>query len=54
MKRLFTRFAGDESGVTVIEYGMIASFIFLVIITAVKSVGANLPAIFNAVASNLA
>jgi pilus assembly protein Flp/PilA len=34
MKSLFQRFAEDESGVTAIEYGLIASSIAVTIITA--------------------
>ncbi|MGH6836199.1 MAG: Flp family type IVb pilin [Methylocella sp.] len=50
----FIQFAGDESGVTAIEYGLIAALIAVVIIVAVTAVGSDLTATFNAVASNLA
>jgi len=53
MKTLFTRFAKDESGVTAIEYGLIASLIAVVIITAVTLVGTNLTATFNTIASKI-
>jgi pilus assembly protein Flp/PilA len=53
MKTLFLRFAKDESGVTAIEYGLIASLIAVVIITAVTLTGTNLTAKFNAVAAAL-
>jgi len=53
MKNLLTRFVSDESGVTAIEYGLIAALIAVVIIGAVASVGTNLSTTFNTVASSL-
>jgi pilus assembly protein Flp/PilA len=50
MKTLFARFAKDESGVTAIEYGLIAALIAVVIITAVTAVGTTLSGTFNAIA----
>jgi pilus assembly protein Flp/PilA len=47
------RFAKDEAGVTAIEYGLIASLIAVVIITAVTLVGTNLTTQFNAIATAL-
>ena len=35
MKKLFVRFVKDESGVTAIEYGLIAGLISVVILVAV-------------------
>jgi pilus assembly protein Flp/PilA len=52
MKTLF-RFAQDESGVTAIEYGLIAALIAVVIIVAVTAVGTDLKGVFNAVATGL-
>ena len=37
MKNLFARFAKDQSGVTAIEYGLIAGLIAVVIIAAVTA-----------------
>jgi pilus assembly protein Flp/PilA len=54
MRHLLRRFINNESGVTAIEYGLIASLIAVVIITAVKLVGTDLSATFNAIANNLA
>ncbi len=54
VKSLLLRFAKDESGVTAIEYGLIATLIAVVTITAVTSVGTNLKTKFNAVATALA
>lgn len=39
-------FAADESGVTAIEYGLLAALISVVIITAVSQVGTTLNAIY--------
>ncbi len=54
MKTLLFRFVQDESGVTAIEYGLIAGLIAVVIISAVTTVGTDLQAKFNAVATALA
>jgi pilus assembly protein Flp/PilA len=50
MKTLFQRFARDQSGVTAIEYGLIAALIAVVIITAVTLVGATLTTLFTNIA----
>ena len=50
---LISRFVRDESGATAIEYGLIAALIAVVIITALTTVGTNLTAKFNAVATAL-
>ena len=49
MNNLFQK----EDGVTAIEYGLIAALIAVAIITAVTAVGADLIAIFNAIATRL-
>ena len=54
MKNLLTRFAKDESGVTAMEYGLIAALVAVVIIAAVTLVGTNLATVFNTIASALA
>jgi pilus assembly protein Flp/PilA len=46
-------FLRDESGATAIEYGLIAALISVVIITAVRLVGTNLTATFQAIATAL-
>lgn len=43
----------NEKGVTAIEYGLIASLIAVVIITAVTLIGTNLTAVFTSIASKL-
>jgi pilus assembly protein Flp/PilA len=53
MRKLFWRFAADTSGVTAIEYGLIAALIAVVIIGAVSTVGNNLSTTFSTVAGSL-
>ncbi|MFI4987190.1 MAG: Flp family type IVb pilin [Alphaproteobacteria bacterium] len=43
----------SKSGVTAIEYGLIAALIAVAIITAVTLVGSNLTLTFNAIAGHL-
>lgn len=52
--KMFSRFLNDKSGVTAIEYGLIAGLIAVVIITAVTTVGTDLTTKFEAVSSALA
>jgi pilus assembly protein Flp/PilA len=51
MKKFTQRFLNDNKGVTAIEYGLIAGLVVLVIATAVGSVGSNISAVMNKVAS---
>jgi pilus assembly protein Flp/PilA len=53
MKNLVSRFVSNESGVTAIEYGLIAALIALVIIGAVSAVGTKLSTVFSTVAGSL-
>ena len=53
MRKFFARYIKDESGVTAIEYGLIASLIAVAVITTVTLVGTNLTTTFNTVATNL-
>jgi len=52
-KFLFSRFVKDQSGVTAIEYGLIASLIAVVIIGVVGTVGTDLSGTFSKVAASL-
>ena len=52
-KSLSTRFVGDRSAATSIEYALIAGLIAIVIVGAVTTVGKNVRTPFNAVAQNL-
>jgi len=53
MKNLFSRFVTDETGVTAIEYGLIAALIAVVIIGAVSTLGSRLSTTFSSVAASL-
>ena len=53
MKNLVSRFVSNESGVTAIEYGLIAALIAVVIIGAVSSLGTGLKNTFTSVANSL-
>lgn len=53
MKKFLARFAADESGVTAIEYGLIAALIAVVIIAAVTNIGTQLNSSFTKVGSAL-
>jgi len=54
MEIILLRFAKNETGVTAIEYALIALLIALVIIAALQLVGTNLSAVFQAIAVALA
>ena len=53
MHKLFRRFLKSESGVTAIEYGLIAAGISVVIVPIAQTIGANLNATFTTVANAL-
>jgi pilus assembly protein Flp/PilA len=53
MNALINRLLRDESGVTAIEYGLIAAGIGVTILTVVNTVGGSLKAIFTTVANDL-
>jgi pilus assembly protein Flp/PilA len=53
MKRFLAKFAKDESGATAIEYGLIAALISIACITAMTTIGTNLQAQFDEVATAL-
>jgi len=53
MTSLLKRFADDESGVTAIEYGLIAAGIGVAILTVVNTVGGSLAGVFTAVSNDL-
>lgn len=46
-------FAGDESGATAIEYGLIAALVSVAAITALQSLGGSLQTMFNSVSTTL-
>ena len=53
MRRLFSRFLGDQSGATAIEYCLIACGIALAIITTVQGIGPQLANTFTSVNNSL-
>ena len=53
MKKLFVRFLKDESGVTAIEYGLIAGLISVVILASVTAIGSSIQGLFQTIATAL-
>ncbi|HEX3114677.1 MAG TPA: Flp family type IVb pilin [Bradyrhizobium sp.] len=53
MLPLFSKFLGDQSGATAIEYCLIAAGISIVILAAVNGVGSTLNTNFTAVNTSL-
>jgi pilus assembly protein Flp/PilA len=53
MRNLVSRMIADESGVTAIEYGLIAALVAVIIIGAVAAVGTNLSSTFSTVSTSL-
>jgi pilus assembly protein Flp/PilA len=54
MQPLLSRFVKDESGVTAVEYGLIAALISVVIIGAAGLIGTSLAAVFTNISTQLA
>ena len=54
MKKLFVRFVKDASGVTAIEYGLIAGLISVVILVSVTAIGSSLAGLFTTISTALA
>jgi pilus assembly protein Flp/PilA len=53
MSDLLQRFVGDESGVTAVEYALVAALIAVVIINSVATLGTRLKSTFSSVAASL-
>jgi pilus assembly protein Flp/PilA len=53
MRAFFTKLIQDESGVTAIEYGLIAALIAIAAIGAMTTLGTNLGNTFSTVANKL-
>jgi len=47
MRQFCQKFMRDESGATAIEYGLIASLIAVVLVTAVTTIGTSLKGSYN-------
>lgn len=54
MQAFAKRFVNDESGVTAIEYGLIAALIAVAIITAARVVGTTISATFTNISTEMA
>ena len=50
---MLKRFFLDEAGASAVEYGLLVALIAVVIITAVTTLGTNISAKFNSVASSI-
>jgi pilus assembly protein Flp/PilA len=53
MFKSMRNFVSDESGVTAIEYALIASLIAVFIIVAVQTVGTKVSTVFNEIGTTL-
>jgi len=53
MNTFFARFVKDESGVTAMEYGMIAALIAVAILTALGTIGTQLNTTFTNIGTSL-
>jgi pilus assembly protein Flp/PilA len=53
MQKLISRFLGDESGATAIEYCIIAAGLSIVIVVAVNGIGSTLNTNFSSINSSL-
>lgn len=53
MRHLLHLFINDQSGVTAIEYGLIASLVAVAIIGAVSTLGTKLTTVFTQVSGSL-
>jgi pilus assembly protein Flp/PilA len=53
VQRILHRLLKDRSGVTAIEYGLIASLIAVAIVAALFTVGTDLNTMFNIIAGKL-
>lgn len=53
MLSLISRLTRDESGVTAVEYGLIAALIAIAAVSVMETVGTNLSNTFSTVAANL-
>ncbi|HTZ37195.1 MAG TPA: Flp family type IVb pilin [Stellaceae bacterium] len=53
MLRTFVKLLRDETGVTAVEYGLIAALIAVAAVSIMTTVGKNLSTTFNTVATKL-
>ncbi len=53
MVRAFSRFRGDQSGATVVEYGLLTGLIAAAIIGGARAAGVNISATFDTISAAL-
>jgi pilus assembly protein Flp/PilA len=53
MPAAIRRFAGDESGATAIEYGLIGALVSVAIIVGAGALGSNLKIMYDAIAAKV-
>ena len=53
MKKFAGRFLRDNTGVTALEYGLIAGLIALLIVGGVTTIGTNLKTVFDNIATSI-
>jgi len=53
MRTFFTKLLKDQSGVTAVEYGLIAALVAVAAVTVMSTVGTNLSTTFSKVAASL-
>jgi pilus assembly protein Flp/PilA len=53
MRQVFTRFAKDEQGAALVEYGMLVGLIAVVCLAAVKGLGSEISSVFSYISGQL-
>jgi pilus assembly protein Flp/PilA len=53
MRNLVTRFAKDEQGAALVEYGMLVGLIAVVCLAAVKGLGSEISSVFSYISGQL-
>jgi len=53
MNLIIRRFCNDQNGATAVEYGIIITFIALIIVVGMQNTSTNLSGIFNKVKNNV-
>lgn len=53
MRNMILKFARDEEGATMVEYGLLIALIAVVAIVAVRTLGTNISTLFNTVAGSV-
>ena len=53
MRQVFSRFAKDEQGAALVEYGMLVGLIAVVCLVAVKGLGSEINSVFGYISGQL-